>query len=350
MRRDEIDLRSDVLTRPTTAMWNAMQEATPRWAPAGQDPTVQELEALAAKLTGKEAALFVPTTTTMANLVALMTHTRRGDQIVLEASSHILWSEESAFAHICGLAPRVIPSESGSMPPDEVVAALSEHQFSHRPTTTLICVENTHNAAGGTIVTPEHMKALATVAQEHGIPIHLDGARVLNASVALEQDLKTVVADVDTVALSLCKGLSAPVGALLCGPADFIERCLPNLRRLGGGSVHQAGMLAAAGIVALETMIPQLSHDNRRAKALGDEITGLNHDAIRTRRVDTNIVIVSVDACLMPARELLSRLDEQGIKAMLRSDDTIRFVTHCHIHDDDVGRVAEAVATIVRRS
>ena len=337
-----IDLRSDVLTRPTEAMWDAMRKATAGYPP-GQDETVEKLEAMAAELTGKEAALFVPTTTTMANLVALMTHTRRGEQIVLEASSHILWSEASGFAHICGLAPRVIPGDAGALPPEDVAAALSESQFGHRPETTLICVENTHNAAGGAIVPPENSKALARLK----IPIHLDGARVLNASVALGQELKAVVADVDTLAMSLCKGLSAPVGALLCGPRDFIERCPQNLGRLGGESVHQAGMLAAAGIVALETMIPQLAEDNRHAKTLGDGLEALNHDAIRPGRVDTNIVLVSVDPDFMSGEELLSRLEERGVKAALRSDDTVRLVTHRHIEDEDMGRAVEAFAAIV---
>ena len=348
MTQAPIDLRSDAITRPTDAMWEAMRGASLGWAIATEDPSVNELQALAAEMTGKEAALFTPTST-MANLVSLMTHTKRGDQILLEASSHILWSEEWGFANICGLVPRVIQSETGSLPPNQVRAAISQHRFQHHPHTALICIENTHNATGGTIVTPEEMAGLAEIARENEIPIHLDGARVLNACVALEKDLRILVADAESVVLSLCKGLSAPGGALLCGPKSFIERCASNLRVLGGGSMHQAGVLAAAGLVALKTMVPRLAEDNRRAQTLARAFAGLNSRAIGLRPVQTNIVIVSVDRSLMSARSLLSRLEACQIRASLCSEEEIRFVTHRHIRDEDIERVAQVVGGIVQR-
>jgi len=328
-------------------MWEAMRGASLGWAPADEDPSVNELQVLAAGMTGKESALFTPTGT-MANLVSLMTHTKPGDQIILEASSHILWSEEWGFARICGLVPRSISSETGSLPPNEVRAAIFQHRFQHQPHTALICVENTHNFSGGMITSPEEMASLAEIARENEIPIHVDGSRVLNACVALEKDLKILVADAESVVLGLSKGLSAPGGALLCGPRSFIERCRSNLRTLGGGSMHQAGVLAAAGLVALKTMVPLLAEDNRRAQTLARALEGLNPGAIGLRPVQTNIVIVSVDRSFMRARSLLSELEACHVRASLCTEEAIRFVTHRHINDEDIERVSETFGKIVQ--
>ena len=235
-----IDLRSDAVTRPTDAMWEAMRSAHLGWAPSGDDASVNELQDLAAELVGKEAALFVATGS-MANLVALMTHTQRGDEFIVEADSHIRWSEEASFAYVCGLVPSTVQSEAGHVSPDAVRRQLSQQRFNHKPRTSLICLENTHNLAGGTVMRAEEIIAISSVAHEYGIRVHLDGARVFNACTAANEDVKLAGAHVDTIMFCLNKGLSAPGGALLCGSVEFVEQAKINLRRLGGHSIPRQG-------------------------------------------------------------------------------------------------------------
>jgi threonine aldolase len=302
---------------------------------------VNELQAFAADLVGKEAALLVPTGT-VANLVALMSSTTPGDQIVAEASSHVLWSEEWGYAAVCALVPRPICGTLGRLDPAHVLAAMKDARMGHRARTALIWVENTHSMAGGTVVTPSQMAALARVAAESGVSIHVDGARLFNAAVALGTEPRLLAADAETLTFSLTKGLSAPMGAILCGPKDFIERSRVNLKRLGGWSVHKAGIYAAAGLVALRTMLPRLAEDNRRARLLGDGLAALKSIPIRVAPVETNIVMVSVDAAWMSGQAVLERLHAHGVRGSLRAADTIRFVTHRHMSDDDVYRVVAA--------
>lgn len=340
-----VDFRSDAVTTPTEAMWDAMRNADCGWAYAGEDSSVNALQSLAAALTGKDAALFVPTGT-MANLLALMTHATRGDQIVAEASSHILWSEEWGYAYVCGLVPRPVEGQRGSMAPEQVREAIIEERLGHRARTGLICVENTHNMAGGTITTREQMAAIANVAHEFDVSIHVDGARILNAAVALGTDLHTLAEGADSLALSLTKGLSAPFGALLCGSLDFVDRSRSNLKRLGGWSVHKAGIYAAAGLVALRSMPPQLAEDNRRALLLSRELEALRSNLIRPWPVETNIVLVSVDRSWMSARTLAGRLADNGIKVSVRAEDAVRFVIHRHITDGDIHKVVRVVTDI----
>jgi threonine aldolase len=341
----QVDLRSDVVTGPTDAMWDAMRQAELGWAMMGEDPSVNELERYAAELSGKESALYIPTGT-MANLVALMTHTDRGDQVILEASSHILWSEEWGFAYICGVVPRPIGGTSGYMEPDDVKAAIVEQRFSHRANTSLICLENTHNMAGGTVISPSQVSAIAGIAREHSIPVHLDGARLFNACVALHVELSEMAADVDTLTLNLNKGLSAPEGALLCGPRPFIDQSRVNLKRLGGWTLSKAGIPAAAGLVALKTMIPRLEDDHRRARLLAQGLQGLRRFTVNLGAVQTNIVMVSVDSEFMSARSLLNLLAEHNVRGYLFRPDAIRFVTHRLITDDDIRLVVEIMRDI----
>jgi threonine aldolase len=214
-------------------MWAAMRNAPLGWAVVGEDHSVRDLESEAAEITGKEAALFIPTGS-MANLVALLSHTSAGDQIILEASSHILWMEEWSFASLCGLVARPIPGVHGYIDPEAVLRAIQDQRASRRPKTSLICLEDTHNAAGGAVFDRTQLAAIASVAHAHQIPLHLDGARLFNACVALGVDARDLVAEVDTLAVSLNKGLSAPEGSVLCGSAAFIERSRYQLRRLAG--------------------------------------------------------------------------------------------------------------------
>ena len=341
-----VDLRSDAVTQPTAEMWEAMRAAPPHWAPDGDDPSVLALEEHAAELTGKAAALFVPTGT-MANLLALMSHVERGEQVILEASSHILWSEEWSLAYVCGALPRPIEGIRGSLPPEAVLAAIAGRRFSHRPRTGLVCLENTVNAAGGAALTPLQTAPIAAVAHEHGIPVHLDGARIFNAQVALGMTLRQLAADVDTVALGLSKGLSAPGGALLCGPHEFIAASHINLKRLGGHSLPNAGIHAAAGLVALKTMIPRLAEDHRRARMLAAGIAKLPGVQVDLEAVATNIVMAEIDQSAMPATLLAEKLALRGVRAITYADDVIRFVTHRHITDEDVERAIAAVGDVL---
>ena len=343
-----IDLRSDVVALPTDAMWQAMREATLGWASVGEDISVNRLEALAANRTGKEAALYVPTGT-MANLVALMTHTRGGDQIILEASSHILWSEEWSFASICGVVPRSIRGTQGVLDPEQVREAILEKRFSHRPYTSLICLENTHNMAGGTVLSPTQIQATAAIAVEYGAALHLDGARIFNASVALGKPVHELTVDVDTVTMSLNKGLSAPGGALLCGSGTFVEQSRLNLKRLGGASMHKAGLYAAAGLVALQTMIPLLSNDHRRAHLLARGLSEFDGIRVDLDTVQSNIVMASIDEAVLSAEALLRRMEEHGVKATLCSSNVIRFVTHRDVTDEAICQVIHVVRDTVSK-
>ena len=289
-----IDLRSDAVTQPTDEMWAAMRAAPPHWSPDGNDPSVLRLEERASELTGKQAALFVPTGT-MGNLLALMSLVERGDQVILEAASHIHWSEEWSLAYICGAIPRPVTGTRGALDPEQVRDAIVERRFSHQPHTGLICLENTANAAGGTIMSPKHTAAIVAVAHEHDIKVHLDGARLANAQVALGVPLRDLTEHVDSVMLGVDKGLSAPFGALLCGPHDMIARANLNLKRLGGHSVPNAGIHAAAALVALDTMIPRLVDDHRRARMLADGIAVIRGVILDPAAVQTNIVMAAID-------------------------------------------------------
>ena len=341
-----VDLRTDAVTQPTDEMWAAMRSAHLGWTLVGEDPSVNALEALAAELAGKEAAVFVPTGT-MANLIALMSHTGRGEQIILEASSHILWSEEWSFASLCGLVARPVPGTLGFMPPDEIEHAIQDQRSSHRPTTSLICLENTHNAAGGSVLNAGQMTAISQVAQRFGVPIHLDGARVFNACVALGISLRDLTAGVDTLTLSLNKGLCAPEGALLCGSSSFVERSRVNVHRLGAG-VHKAGIAAAAGIVALNTMLPRLAEDHRRAMVLARGLSQMDGIDLSLDAVHTNIVMIHIDPSLMSGAQLISLLDERSVWAFQYAEQMVRFVTHRGISDADISYVLDVVQEVVQ--
>jgi threonine aldolase len=341
-----VDFRSDAVTEPTTEMWQAMREASLGWAPMGEDPSVIELERYAAELVGKEAALFLPTGT-MANLLALMTHTDRGDHVVLDEESHILWSEEWSLGYICGLIPNRVRTNAGAVSLEMLDKKLSERRFNHRPRTSLICLENTHNLSGGSVMSGSQIDAVGAVAGEHKVAIHLDGARIFNACIAANEDIQSMAASVDTLMFCLGKGLSAPAGALLCGTCTFIQRSITHLKRLGGFSIPQIGIFAAAGMVALRTMIPRLTEDHRRAKSLATGIAGLSADLTVPHRVETNIVMVSTHKLNRSAQLFVKQLAEHGVHASLCTDDLVRFVTHRHIDDQSIADAIRAIDTVV---
>jgi|HubBroStandDraft_6_1064221.scaffolds.fasta_scaffold425295_1 threonine aldolase len=345
-----IDCRSDAITQPTEEMWDAMRSAEVGWGMQGEDRSINELQAYAAGMTGMDAALYVPSGT-MGNLVAMMTHTTRGDHFIAEAHSHVLWSEQWSYAYICGAVGRPIQGDRGVMAPSDVEEALEERRFGHRPRFRLLCLENTHNMAGGTITSLTQVRALSAVARRHGMSIHTDGARILNACAASDVSLQLFARECDTLTLNLNKGLSAPEGALLCGSAQLIDECRLNLRRLGGWSATgKAGPQAAAGLVALKTMIPQLREDNRRARALALGLAELEAINVDLETVQTNIVMVRLSESFMSTERFLEELQHHGVRAYYYLPDTARFVLHRHISDADVARIIDVVRTLATRA
>ena len=340
------DFRSDAVTTPTDAMYAAMGEARLAWAPAGDDPTLGALEDYAARIVGKASALFVPTGT-MANLLALMTHTERGQQVVVEADAHVSWSEEWSCGYICGVIPATIESEDGRMTPDGLERALAARRFGHVPRTGLVWLENTHNVSGGLAMSAAEMASIAAAARAHRVPIHLDGARLFNAALAMDQEPAMLAAHVDTLMFCLNKGLGAPAGAMLCGSAEFIARSRINLRRLGGASMPQAGLLAAAGLVALQTMRPRLREDHVRAQRLASGIAAIPGVAV-PHRVETNIVMASVEETGLDAMSVVAGLSARGVRALSCTDQRVRFVTHRHVTDAAVDHAIAALHDVAR--
>jgi threonine aldolase len=334
-----IDLRSDLHAEPTDEMWEAMRSAKLGWATVGEDPYVNELQERMAGLLGKQRALWVPTCG-MANLVALLSIAPRGSAVVLEASSHVLTSEEMGIEEVAGLDPVSLWSENGRLAPVEV-----EEQIVETGAKTLV-LENTHTRAGGTVLSRELTAALAEVAVRHDAYVHLDGARLFNASVALGVALRDLAAPANTVAVSLNKGLCAPMGAILAGSANVIEFAHGVLRRLGGASVHKAGLAAAAALVALDTLVERLAYDHRRARelaALLGDVPGLE---VRPAEIETNIVLVDVAGTGLTPDEFLRSLAERGVLALERDTSRVRFVTHRLIGDAEIAQAAEAVADV----
>jgi len=341
-----IDLRSDTVTRPTEEMRRAMATAEVGDDVYGEDPTVNRLEELAAEKVGKEAALFVPSGT-MGNQVAIMTHANRGDEVIVEAESHVFIYEVGGIAALTGAQPRQLKGKNGIPDPADIRSAIRDENI-HFPTTRLLCLENTHNRAGGTVISPEKMGELAEAARERGVSIHLDGARIFNAAVALGVDVKELVRDADSVMFCLSKGLGAPVGSILAGTREFIKRARKN-RKIMGGGMRQAGILAAAGIVALEKMVDRLAEDHANARLLAEGIAELKGIKIDLDTVQTNIIILEVDkkTAGMSAKELTTRLFENGIKANAYGE-KIRLVTHKDISRQDIQTTLSVMWKILR--
>jgi threonine aldolase len=340
-----IDLRSDTITLPTDEMRRAMFEAEVGDDVYGEDPTINKLEAMAAKMTGKPAALFT-TSGTQSNLIAVLASTKHGDEILMGSESHTFWNEVAGPACLGGVQMRTLPNaDNGTMDPDEFVAAVRPKNI-HFPVTTLLLLENTHNRCGGSVLTVEYTKKMCDLAHANNVKVHLDGARLFNAAVALGVPAAKLAEHADTVCFCISKGLSAPVGSLLCGSAEFIERSRKWRKMLGGG-MRQAGIVAAAGVVALDKMIDRLAEDHANAKRLA---MGLSHIAgigISPEKTQTNIIMFRPPAG-MDWSELLNRLAARGVKCSHGIGQNIRAVTHRHITtadvDETVGRVKAAVA------
>lgn len=333
-----IDLRSDTITLPTEAMRKAIYEAEVGDDVYGEDPAVNRLQDLAAEMIGKDAAMLIPSGT-MGNQIAILTHCRPGTEVIMEADSHIYYYEAAAASVFAGIQPRPLPGKRGSLPAELVEWAIRGDDI-HLPPTSLICLENTHNRAGGTVIPLEDMQAVHEVAVKHNLPIHLDGARIFNASIASGVQVKDFTACTTSIQFCLSKGLGAPVGSIIAGPADFIDEARRWRKRLGGG-MRQAGIIAAAGIVALETMIERLAEDHANARVLAEGLAALKGIEFNPADVDTNIVIVKPTA--MSVKQLGDELEKRGILTVVMEPDRIRFTTNKEVNRSDIEKTIAAV-------
>jgi threonine aldolase len=348
---DIVDLRSDTLTLPTPQMREAMARAEVGDDVWEEDPTVKRLEAMAAERLGKAAGLFV-SSGTMGNLISVVSQAQAGQEVVLDLDSHIFNNEVAGAAIIGSLQMRPVKTERGFLTPDQVREALRPANI-HIPTTGLVCVENTHNRHGGTCCTPEAIDAVAAVAHDAGVPVHMDGARLFNAAVALKRPARDFVRNVDSVTFCVSKGLAAPVGSVICGSAEFIGKAR-RVRKMLGGGMRQAGIIAAAGIVALETMVERLAEDHANARALAEGLAKLPGLAIDLASVQTNIVIFQVErgtqaASAAATTELVAGCVARKVKIHAIGPDSIRCVTHKDIDAEDISRTLDAFAEITRK-
>ncbi|MCK5627905.1 aminotransferase class I/II-fold pyridoxal phosphate-dependent enzyme [Candidatus Bathyarchaeota archaeon] len=342
--QDYIDLRSDTVTLPTQEMLEAIRNAELGDDVFREDPTVNRLEEKAAEKMGKEAALLV-SSGTQANLVSLMANTEPGELVILESQSHIYWYEVGGVSRIAGLLPWPVESLKGALNPKDVEAAIRPKNI-HFPKPTLICVENTHNRHGGTIVTPSQINALREVAKTHDLKIYLDGARIFNAAVALEVDVKEIAKDVDNLMFCLSKSLSCPVGSVVVGTQVFIEKARKARKVLGGG-MRQAGIIAASGIVALEKMIDRLKEDHENAKHLAQALNRMDGLSVDLENLQTNILLLDIGDLGISAKQFISELKENGVLALDQMPNKIRMVTHRGItrtHIEETKRTIENIA------
>ncbi len=337
-----IDLRSDTVTHPTPAMREAMATAEVGDDVFGDDPTVNRLEAMSARIVGKEAAVFVASGT-MGNLVALLSHCKRGDEAIVGSETHMLYYEVGAAAGLGGVQLRPVPNDSrGRLDPKDVEAMIRGQDI-HYPRTSLVCLENTHNRCGGTVLTAADTAAVARVAHDHGAAVHVDGARIFNAAVALGVPAASLVEEADSISFCLSKGLSAPVGSLVCGSGEFVERARKSRKMLGGG-MRQVGVLAAPGIVALENMVERLQEDHENARLLAQGLADIEGIDIDPGAVETNIVIFDVpQEKVLP---LCAELAKAGVLALPHGPGDIRMVTHYGVSRQDIEEALERVRDV----
>ena len=334
-----IDLRSDTVTRPTPAMRRAMADAEVGDDVYAEDPTVNRLQSLLAERAGFEAGLLMPSGT-MSNQVAIAVHTRRGEEVIVPEGAHVYEYELGSMAVISGVLPRTVPAPLGVPEVADIRAAI--HRSIHQAPTGLVVLENTHNKAGGTVVPLKRLEEIGEVARDEGLPLHLDGARGFNAVAALGTTLAELCAPFDSVSLCLSKGLAAPVGTVLLGSKDFIRESHRYRKMLGGG-MRQAGVVAAAGIVGVTEMSERLHDDHARARRLAEGLAGLPGVTVDLSSVQTNMVYLHI--AYAPA--FAAALESRGVRVGALGPQTVRLVTHYEIGDDDVTRVLEAAERAV---
>ncbi len=344
-----IDLRSDTVTHPTDEMRRAMAAAEVGDDVFGEDPTINALQERAAQLMGQEAGLLTASGT-MSNLIAALTWCSRGDEMIMGQEAHMFWNESAGATALAGAQIRLVPNDpNGRIAPEDVAAAVRDSSNIHVPATTLVCLENTHNRCSGGVMTPQDTKDVVDVAHAAGAAVHLDGARIFNAAVALEVPAAALTGDVDDVSFCLSKALSCPVGSVLCGSEEFINRAR-KWRKMVGGGMRQAGVLAAAGLVALDTMIERLADDHANARRLAAGLANIAGLSVDPESIQTNIVIFEVDRDKVgDAREVIAALREDGVLVSHSRDQALRMVTHRQVSAADVDEALSRVNGTIRR-
>ena len=343
-----IELRSDTFTKPTPAMRRAMADAEVGDDQYGEDPTVNRLEKRASEIVGKEAALYVPSGM-MGNLCGVLSQTERGDEVILGDLAHIVQNEMGASFVVGGIVPRLVPNGEG-LPTLEDLAAAIRPQGMY-PRTSLICLENSHNNCGGAVITAEQTKAVADFAHARGMRVHLDGARIFNAAAALGVDAAALVRDVDTVQFCFSKGLAAPVGSIVCGDAETIAKAR-RVRKMLGGAMRQAGVIAAAALVALEEMRGRLVDDHRNARRLADGLARIPGIRVDPKKVVTNIVSFEIDPEAMDAGSFQKACAKEGLRVSryLGNSPRLRAVTHLDVTTDDIDAALEIARVVLSGS
>ena len=340
-----IELRSDTFTKPTPAMRKAMADAEVGDDQYGEDPTVNRLEKRASEILGKEGGVYVPSGM-MGNLCGVLSQTERGDEVILGDLAHIVQNEMGAVFVLGGVVPRLVPNRDGLPSLDDLARAVRPQGM--YPRTTLICLENSHNNCGGAVITREQTKSVADFAHARGMRVHLDGARIFNAAAALGVDAKDLVADVDTVQFCFSKGLAAPVGSILCGDGATVAKAR-RVRKLLGGAMRQAGVIAAAALVGLEEMRDRLVEDHRNAKRLAEGLAQLPGVRIDAKSVVTNIVSFEIDPAVMEAGAFQKACAERGLRLSryLGNSPRLRAVTHLDLSPDDIDAALEVARAVL---
>lgn len=342
-----IDLRSDTVTLPTQMMREAIYNAELGDDVFGEDPTTNRLEKMAAERVGKEAAMLVASGT-MGNLVSILTHCRRGEEVILGDQSHTFVYEAGGVSAVGGIHPHTVVNQpDGTMRLEDIKAAIRGDNV-HFPRSRLICLENTHNRCCGSALTAQYTESVAKLAADHGLAVHLDGARIFNAAIALGMDVTELTRHVDSVSFCLSKGLSSPIGSVICGSSEFIAEARRNRKVLGGG-MRQSGIIAAAGITALEQMVDRLAQDHENAGRLAEGIAKIPGLSIELNRVQTNIVYFSVADDRLNAETLVRRLAENGIKILQAGPGRLRAVTHYGINAEDINLALAALDKVMAR-
>jgi threonine aldolase len=314
-------------------MWEAMQAVPIGMADFGEDTTVAELETRGATLSGHEAALLLPTVTA-GTILAVMAGSSPGSVVLMERRAHIYWVEELHVSAICGATPRIVDGDKfGCIPVDTIAGILAESYYGHRQRVTLVCLENTHNICGGTILAPDYISAVSELCHQHAVEVFVDGARLFNAAVALNANLREFTSPVDYAVIALNKGLGAPFGALLCGSEAFIAESRRRARRLGVASLHKAGIYAAAGLVALDTMVERLAEDHERARRLAGELASVPGLGIDLETVQTNLVRVEVSPSLGSAADFAAEMLRRGVRVHSFEEGAFKFAVHYEITD-----------------
>lgn len=344
MNEKIIDLRSDTVTKPSPAMRRAMAEAEVGDDVYLEDPTVNRLQDWAAELFGKEAGLFVPSGS-MGNLACLMAQAARGQEVICEGAGHIYNYEMASMCALGGVLPRVLYAKDGIMNWRQIAPAIREKVY-HRPQTALVALENTHNMAGGTVYPTEVVEEICDCAHEAGLKVHLDGARVFNAAVYLGESVAKMTRKFDSVQFCFSKGLGAPVGSMIVGSKDLIERCRAIRKMLGGG-MRQAGVIAAAALVALSDGPKRLVIDHENAQLLAQGLARIQGVKLRPEKVQTNIVIFDIGAAGLGSAEFLRRLAQRRVLAGPVDSQRVRMVTHLDVDREDVHGALSAVAEVL---